>query len=51
MKYTLTVILDPNKPVEIRNLEIENTGSTEEIIEVIYEKVLSEYDEKTKIVL
>ena len=34
LKYTLTVILDPNKPVEIRTLEIENTGSTEEIIEV-----------------
>ena len=34
LKYTLTVIVDPNKPVEIRNLEIENTGSSEEILEV-----------------
>ena len=34
IKYTLTIIIDPNKPVEIRNLEIENIGSSEELLEI-----------------
>ena len=35
LKFKLQVALNPNKPVEIRRLEIENFGSNEEILEVI----------------
>ena len=34
LKFKLQVLLDPNKPVEIRRLEVENFGSNEEILEV-----------------
>ena len=35
LKITLHVIINPNKPVEIRRLEIENLGSNEETLEII----------------
>ena len=36
-------VLDPNKPIEIRRLEIENLGNSEEVLEIIssFEPVLS----------
>jgi cellobiose phosphorylase len=44
VKITKIITLNPNKPVEIRRLEIENLGSNEEILEVIadFVPVLSE---------
>ncbi|MCI8309282.1 MAG: hypothetical protein HFJ45_03560 [Clostridia bacterium] len=44
IKVTRIVTLNPNKPVEIRRIEIENFGSNEEILEVIADfiPVLSE---------
>ena len=35
LKFKLKIILDPNKPVELRRLEIENFGINEEVLEVI----------------
>ena len=35
LKFEMQVALNPNKPVEIRRLEIENFGSNEEILEVV----------------
>ena len=35
LKICLTVSLNPNKPVEIRNLQIENLSSQEELLEII----------------
>ncbi len=44
LKISTEIIVDPNKPLEIRNLEIENIGNTEEIYELIseLEPILSE---------
>ena len=43
LKLSTEIILDPNKPLEIRNIEIENIGSTEEIYELVseFEPILS----------
>lgn len=35
LKIEEIVSLDPNKPIEIRRLEIENLGSSQEVLEVI----------------
>ena len=37
LKFKLKVILNPNKPVEIRRLEIENFGANEEILEATFD--------------
>ena len=37
LKLKTSVIVDPNKSIEIRNIDIENIGSTEEIYEFISE--------------
>ena len=37
LKIEETISLDPNKPIEIRRLEIENVGSQEEILEIIFD--------------
>ena len=43
IKTKLSIVIAPNEPVEIRRLEIENEGNTEETIEVssVFEPVLS----------
>lgn len=43
LKTTLKIVISPDEPVEIRNLEIQNNGKEEEIIEVtsVIEPVLS----------
>ena len=43
LKLSTSVILDPNKALEIRKIEIENIGSTEEIYELVseFEPILS----------
>ena len=35
LKITLTVCLNPNKPIEIRKLQIENLSSQDELLEII----------------
>ena len=35
LKIEETISLDPNKPIEIRRLEIENLGNTDEVLEII----------------
>lgn len=44
----LKIVISPNEPVEIRNLEIENRGNEEEIIEVtgVLEPVLSSKEQE-----
>lgn len=44
IQFEVTVTLDPDKPVEIRRIQIENLGKNDEILEVIceYEPSLSE---------
>jgi len=37
LKFTQSICLNPNKPVEIRRLEIENLGSSEEILDVLFD--------------
>ncbi len=37
LKIEEIITIDPNKPIEIRRLEIENLGSNEEILEIISE--------------
>ncbi len=34
LKFTYNITVNPNKPVEIRSLEIENLGSSEEVLDV-----------------
>ena len=48
IKYTLTIAIDPNKPVEIRTLEIENLGSVDEILEICVDfiPILSSFNEE-----
>jgi len=43
IKTTLKITIDPNEEVEIRRLELENTGNDEQILEVVsyFEPVLS----------
>ena len=41
LKFKLRILLDPNKPVEIRRLEIENFGASEELLEVIVDFIPS----------
>ena len=37
LKISETVFLDPNRPIEIRRIEINNLGSQEEVLEVVYD--------------
>ena len=43
IKTNIDILIDPNKSLEIRNISLENIGSTEEIYEFIseFEPVLS----------
>lgn len=41
IKLTMSVTLNPNKPVEIRRLEIENMGSSEEVLDVSFDFIPS----------
>ena len=34
LKFTYNITVNPNKPVEIRSLEIENLGSSEEVLDI-----------------
>ena len=53
LKINLVISLNPNKPIEIRKLEIENLGSQEELIEIIVDfepslsKKMEEYSHPT----
>ncbi len=41
LKLTMSITVNPNKPVEIRRLEIENMGSSEEVLDVSFDFVPS----------